>query len=262
MKIVVPIKRVTVLDEDFELAQDGLGVDPETADGDLNEWDAFSVEAALTLQDSLGGEVVVVTAGDEDAEEGLLASLAKGADRAVRIWDDSLSGADPLSVAHVLQAWIAREDADLVLCGAQSSDAATGSTGVALAAKLGVPHVAVISKLEAEPGGRSLRVGRELEGGLIEELKVELPALLTVQTGLNEPRYANLRAIKRAREKPLEVLGFTDLGLDQAVVEAAAGFRIRSLSLPPETEGAEMLSGSAAEMAARIAELLRERVPS
>ena len=135
------------------------------------------------------------------------ACLAKGADRALRVWDDALEGADPLAVARVLAAVVERESPDLVLCGVQSSDAVKGATGVALAAHLGLPRVAVVKALDYDAGSGSATVERELEGGLIELLRVRLPALLTIQTGINEPRYANLRAIKQAKEKPLEVLG-------------------------------------------------------
>lgn len=260
MKIVVPIKSVGTLDDDFELREDGRGADPGSLDWSLNEWDDFSVEAALQLREHAGGEVVVITVGDDDAEDGLLACLAKGADRAVRVWDEALDGADPLAIACVLHAAVAREDAQLVLCGAQSSDGVNSATGIALAGRLGVPHVAVVSSLELDPSGTRLRVGRELEGGLVEELALGLPALLTIQTGINEPRYANLRAIKQAREKPMDELGLTDLGLTADDVESAAGAHVRRAAPPAAAEGAQMLEGSAAEVASRIADLIRERV--
>src|SRR5205823_3302366 len=142
--------------------------------------------------------------GDEEATEGLLTCLAKGASRGVRIWDDSLAGADALAVARVLAEAVRREQPDLVLCGVQSSDAVNSATGIGLAGFLDLPHVAVVRAISSEEG--SLVVERELEGGLVEVVRVRLPALLTVQTGINEPRYANLRAIKQAREKPRDVL--------------------------------------------------------
>lgn len=259
MKIVVPIKQVAALDDEFELLDDGSGVDPDGVEWDLNEWDTFSLEAAMQLRDAAGeGEVIAVTVGDEGAEEGLLSALAKGADRGVRIWDEELSGADALAVARVLSAVVGREAPDLVLCGVQSSDAVNSATGIALAGYLGLAHVAVVKGIEQD--GQRLIVERELEGGLVEVLEVALPALLTVQTGINEPRYATLRAIKQAREKPLAVLGLADLGLDGAEVAGAAGSRRRGLSLPDRGEGAEILDGSPGEVAARIAEIVRDRV--
>lgn len=259
MKVVVPVKQVAALDDEFELLEDGSGVDPDRIEWDLNEWDTFSLEAAVQLRDSVGdGEVVAVTVGDEEAGEGLLTALAKGADRAVRIWDETLAAADPLAVARVLAAAVAPESPDLVLCGVQSSDAVNSATGIALAGHLDLPHVAVVKGIELD--GTSLTVERELEGGLVELLRIALPALLTVQTGINEPRYATLRAIKQAREKPLTVLSLAEVGLAADDVAAAAGSHLRRLAHPEQGEGAEMLNGSTAEVAARIATIVRERI--
>jgi electron transfer flavoprotein beta subunit len=261
MRIVVAVKQVAALDEEFELADDDRSVDPDYLEWDLNEWDTFSLEAALLLREGLDGdghEVVAVTVGDDDSQEGLLACLAKGADRAVRVWDESLQDADLLAVARVLAAVVERESPDLVLCGVQSSDAVNGATGVALAGYLGLPHVAVVKHIDLD--GTTVTVQRELEGGLVEVVRVGIPALLTVQTGINEPRYATLRAIKQAREKPLEVIGPDELGLDEAAITAAAGARVVSLSHPERGEGAEMLKGGAAEVAARIVEIVRDRM--
>jgi electron transfer flavoprotein beta subunit len=263
MKIVVPVKQVAALDEEFELLDDGSGVDPEFVEWDLNEWDTFSLEAALQIRESAGGdegEVVVVTVGDEEAEEGLLSCLAKGADRALRVWDESLEGADVLAVARVLAAAVGRESPDLVLCGVQSSDAVNGATGVALAGYLDLPHVAVAKGLDYDADQATATVERELEGGLVEVLRIRAPALLTIQTGINEPRYATLRAIKQAREKPLAVSGLAELGLDDDAVAQAAGSRTVALETPDRGAGAEMLNGSPAAVAARIVEIVQERM--
>ena len=261
MKIVVPVKSVAALDDEFEFVDDGTAVDPDSIERDLNEWDAFSLEEALLLREAAGdGEVVVVTVGDDEAEDALLTCLAKGADRAVRVWDEGLAGADALAVARVLAEAVSRESPDLVLCGVQSSDAVNGATGVALAAHLGMSHVAVVKGLDYDAGAGSATVERELEGGLVEVLRISLPALLTIQTGINEPRYANLRAIKQAREKPLDAVSLGDLGLDEGAVSAAAGSRVRRLARPERGEGAEMLGGSPADVATRIAEIVKERM--
>lgn len=263
MKIVVAVKQVAALDEEFELIEDGVGVDADYLEWDLNEWDTFSIEAALRLRDDAGGdghEVVVITVGDEEAEEGLLSCLAKGADRAVRVWDEELEAADVLAVARTLAAAVAREAPDLVLCGVQSSDAVNGATGAALAGYLDLPRVAVVTQLDWDAASGTATVHRELEGGLIEVLRIHSPALLTIQTGINEPRYATLRAIKQAREKPLEVVGLDELGLDEAAVQAAASSRTVALAPPERGVGAEMLNGSAAAVAARIVEIVQERM--
>jgi len=269
MKIVVAVKQVAALDEEFELIDDDTRVDPDFLEWDLNEWDTFSLEAALQLREITGGdgqadedghEEVAVTIGDDEAQDGLLSCLAKGADRAVRVWDSTLEGADALAVARVLAAVIEAESPDLVLCGVQSSDAVYGATGVALSGFLGLPHVAVVKQIELDAGSGTVTVQRELEGGLVEVLKVGTPALLTIQTGINEPRYATLRAIKQAREKPLEVKGLGDLGIDHGAVADAAGSHVVSLGHPERGEGAEMLEGGSAAIAARIAEIVRDRM--
>ena len=259
MRIVVSIKQVAVLDDEFELLDDGAGVDPSAMEWELNEWDTFSLEAALQLRDAAGdGEVVVITVGGADADEGLLSALAKGADRGLRVWDDALTDADPLAIARVLAAAVEGESPDLVLCGVQSSDAVNGSTGIALSGFLGMPHVAVVNGIETD--GSTMTVRRELEGGLIEVLRVDTPALLTIQTGINEPRYATLRAIKQAREKPRTLRSLTDVGIDVDDVAVAAGSRRRRLAPPERGDGAEMLSGSTADVAMRIAAIVKERI--
>jgi electron transfer flavoprotein beta subunit len=204
--------------------------------------------------------VVAVTVGDEPAEEALRAALGKGADRAVRVWDPVLERADPLALAAVLAALAAREEPQLILTGVQSSDAANAATGVALAGLLDWPHVAVVRGIEAN--GEVLIVERELEGGAAEVLRVRLPALLTIQTGINEPRYATLRAIKQARQQPLDVLALSDLGLDEGRVAEAAGSRTVALSVPERGDGATLLEGSPDAIAGRIAEIIREQLAS
>ena len=147
-----------------------------------------------------------------------------------------------------------------MLCGVQSSDAVNGATGVALAGFLGMPHVAVVKQLDYDPASSTATVKRELEGGLVEVLRVRVPALLTIQTGINEPRYANLRAIKQAREKPMEITSPAELDLESAALEAARGSRRRGLQHPDRGGGAEMIDGSPAEIAARIVEIVRDRM--
>ncbi len=161
MKILVPVKQVASLDEDFALGDDG-SVAADELEWQLNEWDGFSLEAALQLNEGEDREVVVVTVGDEQAEEGLLACMAKGADRAIRVWDESLQGADALAVAGVLAAVARAEQPELILCGVQSSDAAGAATGIALAGLLDLAHVAVVTEIERD--GERLTVQRELRG--------------------------------------------------------------------------------------------------
>jgi electron transfer flavoprotein beta subunit len=258
VRVLVPVKQVAVLEREFALAG-AAAVVPEALRWQLNEWDAFSLEAGLQLVERAGGgEVAVVSVGDEHAEEGLRVCLAKGADRALRIWDPALEGADALAVAWVLGALAVKESPDVILCGAQSSDSASAATGIALAGLLELAHVAVVSAIEYD--GARLTVRRELDGGEVEALCVSTPALLTVQTGANEPRHANLRAIKQAREKPLQTLGLAELDLHPDAVGASAGARTVRVLERERGDGPTMLGDAPAEIAARIAEIVAERM--
>jgi electron transfer flavoprotein beta subunit len=256
VKVLVAVKQVAVLAEEFEL--DGADtVPPEKLRRRLNELDSHSVEAALTLKGERG-EVVAATVGDEHAEDALRACLAIGADRALRIWGEGLAGADTLAVAAALAALARVEQPDLILCGAQSSDAGDAATGVALAGLLDLPRVAVVTAIEREAD--RLVVQRELDGGALEVLRVATPAVLTVQTGINDPRHATLRAIKQARSKPVTVLAPSELALDAADLEAAAGSRRVRLLAPAGGTNATLLHGAPGQIAAQIAEIVREAV--
>lgn len=256
MKIVVAIKEVGKLDDDVELV-DGA-VDPDVLEYELNEWDEFSVEAALELKDKRDDvEVVAVTLGKNHDEDILLGALANGVDRATRIdVDDSIAIGDPLTAARLMARAVERESPDLVLCGAQASDTVNGATGVALASLIGIPSVAVVRSLELD--GDALIVERELEGGLAQRLRLNLPALLTIQTGINSPRYATLRAIKQARNKPYEILSLADLGIGPS--EIHSGAEVLSLTEPEQGPGAEMLDGGAEAVAGRILKIIEERI--
>lgn len=249
MKTVVCVKQVRVLGDEVEFTDDGLDVDPDYVDYALNEWDTFATEEALRLREAHGGEVVVVTCGAAESEAALRRCLAMGADRAVRV--EGAPGADPLSVAHDLAEVVREEQADLVLCGVQSSDAVQSSVGTALAELLGLPRVAVVTKLEHDPAAARALVHRELEGGLVDVVEVDTPAVLTVQTGINEPRYANLRAIKQADQVEIAV---------RPAAGGAAASRVRRMFVPPRGEGAEMLGQDPAEVARRIAAIVKEKV--
>jgi electron transfer flavoprotein beta subunit len=170
-----------------------------------------------------------------------------GADRAVRVEAGPL---DPLSTARALAAAVAGEAPDLVLPGVQSADSVQGSTGTALAELLGLARVAVVTKLEWNGAGPAT-VHRELEGGLVDVVEVDTPAVLTIQTGINEPRYANLRAIKQAEQQEIAV---------RTAETGEPAYRVRRMYPPPRAAGAELLNGSPVDVAQRILELVRERL--
>lgn len=250
MKIIVCVKQVAALEDDVEFTADERDVDRDYVDLALNEWDSFATEEALQIRERAGGgEVVVVTVGDEESEEALRHCLAMGADRAIRVEAEAREG---LAVARVLEEVLRGEAADLVLCGVQSGDTVQAATGTALAEFLDLPRVAVVTGIRWEPGAATATVDRELEGGLVDVVEVDMPAVLTVQTGINEPRYVTLRAVKQAEQAEIDV--------QQASPDGRAGHRVRRMFTPPKGEGAEMLDGSAAEIAARINEIVKERV--
>jgi len=249
VKVVVCVKQVAVLGDEVDFAEDERDVDPDYLDFALNEWDSYATEEALRLVETAGeGEVVVVSVGDENAEDAMRRCLAMGADRGIRV--DVAERLDPIQVAHALAEVVRAESPDLVFAGVQSSDSVQAATGGALAALLELPSVAVVTKIELGEGKATAH--RELEGGLVDVVEVDRPALLTIQTGINEPRYATLRAIKQAEEKEIDVREPEDLG--------EPAYRVRKMFVPPKGEGAEMLDGGAAEVAQRIKEIVQERL--
>jgi electron transfer flavoprotein beta subunit len=260
MKILVPIKRAASLDDEFEMQEDGRDVDPDFCEFDINEFDEYSVEEAIKIKEASGEgvEVVVATVGPEDADDVLRKALAKGADRGIRVWDDAIEGSDAIAIARILAKLVEREKPDLVLAGAQSSDHGFAMTGIALAGMLGWPHAAVVSFLEVAAGAASLQARRELEGGLEEAFSILLPAVLTIQLGINRPRYASLRGIKQAGAKPVDELSHTDLGLSDADVGVAGSLsHVRRMYVPERGRG-EMIGGTPAQQARRIMDIITE----
>jgi electron transfer flavoprotein beta subunit len=247
VKIVVAVKQVAALGDEVEFTDDERDVDPDYLDYALNEWDTYATEEALRLCEADGdSEVVVVSVGPEDTEEAMRRCLAMGADRGIRVdFDDQL---DPIQVARALAEVVRAESPDLVFTGVQSADAVQAATGTALAELLDLPRVAVVTKIELGDGKAT--VNRELEGGVVDVVEVDTPALFTIQTGINEPRYATLRAIKQAEEKEIDVRQSGDLG--------EPAYRVKKMFVPPKGEGAEMLNGSAADVAQKIKEIVEE----
>ena len=194
--------------------------------------------------------MVIVSVGDDEVEDGMRRCMAMGADRAIRV--EAGERLDPISIARALAPVVEAESPDLVLTGVQSSDSVQAATGTALAELLGLPRVAVVTKLDWDGSASTATVHRELEGGLVDVVEVDMPALLTIQTGINEPRYATLRAIKQAEQKEIDVREGAD-GRESA-------YRVRRMVLPPKGDGAEMLTGSPAAIAERITGIVKERL--
>jgi electron transfer flavoprotein beta subunit len=260
MKILVAVKQVAALDEDFEIRDDGRDIDPDFLIRDLNEWDDFSLEEAVKIKEASAEpvEVIAVSVGTEEVDDSLRKCLAKGADRAIRIWDAAIEGSDSIAIARVLAAVAKREAPQMVFAGVQSSDQSFASTGIAAAALLGWPHAAVVSNLTYVPGAKTAVFRRELEGGLLHEVEIACPAVLTIQLGINTPRYASLRSIKQAAAKPIEVLSLADVGLTEADVgETGSASRVRRMYVPDKGR-AQLIEGDVAQQAARLAAIIRE----
>ncbi|XVH30319.1 electron transfer flavoprotein subunit beta/FixA family protein [Haloferacaceae archaeon DSL9] len=257
MKILVTVKEVAEVEEDFEI--DGTAIDERYLEYDLNEWDDYAIEAGVQLAESgLADEVVSVTIGPERSEETIRMALAKGVDRAIRIWDDALESDALLDVGaktRILETIVEEEQPDLVLTGVQAGDDSFGATGVSLADAVDYEWAAVVNDLNLEDDTAHVR--RELEGGVEELSEVDLPAVLTIQTGINEPRYASLRGIRMAQRKEIDPRSLADLGLDEAAV---ASQLTMTEMYEPEGEGdAQLFEGDAAEAAAQLASVLREK---
>jgi electron transfer flavoprotein beta subunit len=259
MKVLVTVTEVQEVEDEFEI--EGTSVDERFLEYDLNEWDDYAVEEAVQLEEGdVADEVVAVTIGPERSEETIRMALAKGADRAVRVWDDALEDVDLLGVdakAELLAAVVEEEDPDLVLAGVQADDDQFGATGVALAERLGTEWAAVVNTLDHDSvaeGTASVR--RELEGGVEELTDVELPAVLTIQTGINEPRYASLRGIRQAQRKEIAPKTLGDLGLDADVLESP--IELTGMYEPESESDATMFDGDAGEQASQLADLLRD----
>jgi electron transfer flavoprotein beta subunit len=260
MKILVAVKQTAALEEDFEIRDDGMDVDEDFMMYDLNEWDDFSLEEAMKIKESSDTEVevVVVSVGPDRVDESLRKCLAKGADRAVRVWDDAAEGSDAIVVGRILTEVIKKEAPDMVFAGVQSSDQAYASTGISVASYLNWPHAAVVADLQYKPGDNKAVIRRELEGGMLQEVEINCPAVLTIQLGINKPRYASLRGIKQAATKPIEEVSLADIGLSANDVGAAQSMsRVRRMYIP-EKGRATMIEGTISEQAAKIIQIINE----
>lgn len=257
--ILVFVTEVAQLEDDFEVAGDHI--DEKYFEYDLNNLDEFAVEEAVQMKEESDEDIEVVTAtiGPERSEETIRMALAKGADRAVRVWDDALDGTDFLSTQSkttILKEVVNQVDPDLILSGAQSDTDLQAATGVHLANEIGWQWAAVVIALEEYSDG-SIDLRRELEGGVEEKTTVETPAVLSIQSGINQPRYASLRGIRQAQSKDLDVFSFDDLGIDSSVTESP----IELVDMhEPETEtDTSFLDGSPEDIADRIFEIAKDK---
>jgi electron transfer flavoprotein beta subunit len=258
MKIITCMKSVPDVSTRLVIRDDKKWIRDQDLTFGPGEADEYALEAALRLGEAGGGEVVVLTLGDENAGRTLRTGLAKGAARAIHLVDPQFAGADEYVTSKTLARAVAKDGgADLVLTGVQSDDLGGGVTGIMLAEHLGWSHASVVIGMES-PQGDTIRVRRELEGGREAVVDVDLPAVLTIQYGINEPRYASLKGIMAARKKEILTWGAADLGLGPGEAGAPGALSsVRDLRIPTRPSEVRMITGTAAESAATLVELLR-----
>jgi electron transfer flavoprotein beta subunit len=248
LKIAVCIKQVPTRDWQPRLNDEKTWIREQDASYEMNEPDAYALEEALRLKEQHGGEVVVCSAGPARVAQVIREALARGADRAIHVEDDGLASADAFVLTSALAAAMKDESFDLVLTGLQSDDQGFAQTGVILAERLGLPHATII--MDVQVADRSLRVKRELEGGWFQWVGMPLPAVLTIQSGINQLRYATLKGIMAAKKKEIR----------KASAEAGQPpkQKIVRLYVPEKGKKTQMISGSPAEAAKELVKKLRE----
>jgi electron transfer flavoprotein beta subunit len=249
MKIAVCIKQVPTRDWHPRLNDAGTWIREQDAAYEMNEPDAYALEEALRLKEKHGGEVVVCSAGPARVAQVIREALARGADRAIHVEDDGLASSDAFVIADALAGAMRDEGFDLILTGLQSDDQGFAQTGVILAERLDLSHATIIMEVQAESG--SLRVKRELEGGWFQWVSMPLPAVLTIQSGINHLRYATLKGIMAAKKKEIRKSAAT-------AATSAPKQKIISLAVPEKSKKTQLIAGSPAEAAAELVRKLRE----
>ena len=250
MKIVVAIKQVPARDSQLRIREDGQWIEEEDLSFEINEPDAYALEEALQLKEKHGGEVIALCLGPSRASSTIREALAKGADRAIHIEEESLATLDTLGIARLLAKAVEGEKPDLILTGLQSDDLGYGQTGVVLAELLGWAHSTII--MQVEVNGSAIRVKRELEGGWFQHISMPLPAILTIQSGISKLRYASLMGIKKAKTKEVRRLTLEDLG-----THATSQLNVESVYMPQKSKQTQMLEGPAKDVAAKLVEKLK-----
>ena len=259
MEILVCVKRVPdSAENEIEVNSDGSDIERDDLVYSVNEWDNYAVEEAIQIVDKVGGAVTVVSLGDEESEEVVRREMAMGANNGILVSDDAFEGSDGKGVASILKAVAEKGNYDLILTGAQADDGA-GQIGGMLAAMLDVPYASVVNSIEVINDGQ-LKIGREIEGGNQELNEIAMPCVLSIQTGINEPRYVGIRGIRKVASVDIPVWGASDLGLDTSNVGAAgAGVKRIDYFVPELGEGAEILEGSSEEIAEKLIDLLKAK---
>jgi electron transfer flavoprotein beta subunit len=249
MKLLVAIKQVPVRDSPLVTAASGRWIEEAGLSFEINEPDAYALEEGLQLKEKHGGEVVVMCAGPARAQQTIREALAKGADRAIHIEAENLGAFDTLGIARLLAEAARPENPDLILTGLQSDDLGYGQTGVVLAELMGLPHSTIIMQVHVV-NSSSVRVKRELEDGWFQHISMPLPAVLTIQSGINKLRYATLMGIKRAKSKEIRQVS-------AAVGAPSSSMRIESLYAPEKSRQAQIFEGDPKAATAKLVEKLK-----
>jgi electron transfer flavoprotein beta subunit len=254
LDIVVCIKRVPQTAEaDVKVDSSGKDIIKDRLTFDMNESDAYALEEAILLKEKFGGTLTAISFGPVEAEDTLRIALAKGADNAVRIREEDFPGLDGCATAQVLAAAIKEIKHDVLLTGCLATDDYYSQVGATLAEVLGIPHATLVTKIDIADA--KAHAYRELEGGLLEHLEITLPALFTIQTGINEPRYASLIAIRRAAKKEIKVVGKETIAPETIVIQST----LEELYTPPVGKRAEILTGSMDEISAKFGNVVKEK---
>jgi electron transfer flavoprotein beta subunit len=254
MNIVVCLKQVPKKDSILRIASGGKWIDDRDLSYEMSEADAYALEEALRQKEKHGGEVAVISLGPERVRQTIKEALAKGADRAIHISDPILDGADdPTAIGRAIAAALRSEKCDLVFTGLQSDDHGFAQVGLIVAELLGLPSATIV--MEVQPEGSGIRVKRELEGGWFQWVTLPMPALLTIQSGINQLRYATLKGIMAAKKKEIRELKAADLGLTSS--DVAARQTVERVYLPEKSKQTEIIEGKPAEAAAKLVEKLK-----
>jgi electron transfer flavoprotein beta subunit len=257
MEILVCVRRVPDTSEnEIELNSAGNDIERDELVYSINEWDNYAVEEALQIVDRVGGKVTVVTVGGDEDEEILRRQMAMGATHGVLLSDDLFPGSDGRGVAAILKAFVEKGNYELVLTGVQAEDGAAQVGGM-VAALLDYPFASLVNSIEILDS-KTLRITREIEGGNKEINEIDLPCVLSIQTGINEPRYVGMRGIRQVASVPIPTFGASDLGVNPATVgPLAAKVKRVAYFLPAAGRGAEMLQGKPGEIADKVVELVK-----
>jgi len=248
VNIIVCIKQVPAKDAPLSIA--GNWIRESDIGFEMNEPDSYALEEALRLKEKHGGEVIALSMGPERVKQTIKEALAKGADRGIHIADDAFAQLDPLGSAKSIAAAIQQQKADLVLTGLQSDDHGFGQTGVLLASVLDMPHATIIMAIEVD--GKKMKLKRELEAGWFQHIECPLPAVLSIQSGINKVRYATLKGIMAAKKKEITTIARASLGVSAGLTQ-----KVEKIYVPTKTKKTEFLTGTPKEVAAKLVEKLK-----